>query len=150
MDLALRAPSAIAGPGAASPAAHPRGLIGVDSPEAQLSPITSPEAFEALLAGSPDLLCIRDLRGKLIRLNPSWSTLLGFPERHLHGAPMLNFVHPQDVWVTHDIMHGVSADRMVLGFSNRYRPLGGGCRRFEWTARRFGDHVFGMGRQIAG
>lgn len=146
----MRDITAIVGPGVASPASHPRGLIGVDRPEARLSPITSPDAFEALWQESQDLLCVRDLRGKLIRLNPSWSTMLGFPERHLHGAPLLDFVHPQDVWATHDVMHGVSGDQMVLGFSNRYRMLDGGHRRFEWTARRFGDYVFGIGCKIAG
>jgi PAS domain S-box-containing protein len=131
-------------------ASRAQGLIGVDAPEARLSPITSPEAFEALFGSVPDLLCVRDLRGKLIRLNPSWPTLLGFPLRDLHGAPLLDLVHPEDVWATHDIMHGVSDERMVLGFSNRYRMLDGGYRRFEWTARRFGDYVFGLGRQVAG
>jgi PAS domain S-box-containing protein len=124
-------------------------LISVDSPEARRSALTSLPAFERLFADSADLLCVRDLRGKLVRLNPAWSAQLGFSLQDLHGGPMLDFVHPQDVWSSHDVMHGVSYGRMVLGFSNRYRQRDGGYRRFEWTARRFGDHVFGLGRQIA-
>ena len=135
---------------AASPASWPPGLINVASPEAQASSITSPEAFEALFDETPHLLCVRDLRGKLLRLNPAWSTLLGFPLRDLQGMPLLDLVHPEDVWATHDIMHRVSDELMVLGFSNRYRLLGGGHRRFEWTARRFGDQVFGLGQAMLG
>jgi PAS domain S-box-containing protein len=141
-------PTPIARPAASPASLRAHGLIKVDSPEAGLSPITTPEAFEAMFVGSPDLLCVRDLRGKLIRLNPAWSTLLGFSLDALHGAPLLDLVHPEDVWATHDVMHGVSDERMVLGFSNRYRRLDGGYRRFEWTARQFGDYVFGLGRDV--
>jgi PAS domain S-box-containing protein len=144
----LRRPPGIIG-SAAAPAPRAQGLIPVDSPEARLSPIASREAFEAMFSGSPDLLCVRDLRGKLVRVNPAWSALLGFSLNDLQGAPMLDLVHPEDTWATHDIMNGVNAERMVLGFINRYRMLDGGYRRFEWTARRFGDQVFGLGRQIA-
>jgi PAS domain S-box-containing protein len=134
----------------ASPGSRPAGLISVDSPEAQAASITSPEAFEALFEEAPHLLCIRNLRGKLVRLNPAWSTLLGFSLRELQGMTLLDLVHPEDVWATHDIMHRVSEELMVLGFSNRYRLAGGGHRRFEWTARRFGDQVFGIGRATLG
>lgn len=134
----------------AAVASRPHGLISVSSPEAQACSIASPEAFEALFAETSDLLCVRDLRGKLLRLNPAWSNSLGFPLQDLQGASLLDLVHPQDVWATHDIMHRVSAELMVLGFSNRYRLAGGGHRRFEWTARRFGDQVFGLGRAMPG
>lgn len=127
-----------------------RGLIRVDSPEAERSPITSLEAFEALFARSPDLLVVRDLRGTLIRINSAWSTQLGFSLDVLRGAPMLDLVHPHDVWASHDVMQGVDDDHMVLGFINRYRTVEGRYRQFEWTARRFGDYVFGIGRQVAG
>lgn len=128
----------------------PRGLVSVSSPEAQASPISSPEAFEVLFADAPHLLCVRDLRGKLVRLNPAWSTILGFPLQDLRGSTLLDLVHPDDVWATHDIMHRVSAELMVVGFSNRYRHAAGGHRRFEWTARRFGDQIFGLGRAVVG
>lgn len=134
----------------ASPASRPAGLIGVASPEAKASPITSPEAFEALFDEAPHLLCVRDLRGKLVRLNPAWSMLLGFSLDELQGMTLLDLVHPEDVWATHDIMHRVSDELMVLGFSNRYRLASGGYRRFVWTARRFGDQVFGLGRAALG
>jgi len=143
----LRKPLGIVESAAAS---RPRGLISISSPEAQASPISSPEAFEVLFAEARDLLCVRDLRGKLLRLNPAWSTVLGFPLHDLHGATLLDLVHPDDVWATHDIMHRVSPELMVLGFSNRYRHAGGGHRRFEWTARRFGDQVFGLGQAVLG
>jgi PAS domain S-box-containing protein len=144
----LRKPLGIAG--SASTATRPRGLVSVSSPEAQASPISSPEAFEVLFAEAADLLCVRDLRGKLLRLNPAWSTTLGFSLHDLLGEPLLDLIHPEDVWATHDIMQKVSDDLMVLGFSNRYRHASGGHRRFEWTARQFGDRVFGLGRAVLG
>lgn len=143
-------PTPIFRPAAPPASSRGRGLIRVDSPEAERSPITSPEAFEALFAGSPDLLVVRDLRGKLIRINPAWSTQLGFSLEVLRGAPMLDLVHPDDVWASHDVMQGVDDAHMVLGFTNRYRTVDGRYRQFEWTARRFGDYVFGIGRQVAG
>jgi PAS domain S-box-containing protein len=94
------------------------------------------------------LLCIRDLRGRFVRLSHSWEANLGYALEDLEGVPLLDLVHPADVWLTHDRMDAVRAQRAAGLFINRYRCSDGGFRRLEWTAQLFGDQVFGIACDI--
>ncbi len=94
------------------------------------------------------LLCIRDLKGKLVKLSHSWEANLGFPLADLQGEPLLTLVHPADVWRTHDRMDAVRSERATGSFLNRYRCRDGRYRQLMWTARLFGDHVFGVALDI--
>ncbi|QUD88465.1 PAS domain-containing protein [Phenylobacterium montanum] len=94
------------------------------------------------------LLCIRDLRGRFVKLSQSWEANLDFRLSELQGAPLLRLVHPADVWATHDRMEAVRSGRGAGGFSNRYRRRSGGYRRLEWTSRLFGDLVYGVAHDV--
>ncbi|TVS16449.1 MAG: PAS domain-containing sensor histidine kinase [Gammaproteobacteria bacterium] len=45
---------------------------------------------------SPDLLCILDVDGRFLELNPAWEQTLGFPREELLVQPALDLVHPDD------------------------------------------------------
>ena len=49
---------------------------------------------------SLDMLCIRDLSGRFVRLNRAWETVLGYPLGELEGRPLLPLIHPGDVEAT--------------------------------------------------
>lgn len=109
---------------------------------------TQSRPTEAAEPKSRYLLCIRDLRGRLVKLSHSWETNLGFRLPDLEGVPLLKLVHPADIWLTHDRMEAVRGGRAAGGFSNRYRCRRGGYRQLEWTARLFGDQVFGVAHDV--
>jgi PAS domain S-box-containing protein len=104
--------------------------------------------FEARFEGTPELLCVRDLRGKFVRLSGAWTQVLGYPIEQLRGMSLLDLIHPGDVWATHDTMQAANRDEPVEGFVNRYRHRDGRYRQLEWTARLVGDHVFGVARDV--
>lgn len=116
--------------------------------ESQVSSTASPEEVEALFDNAVDLLCIRDLKGNFVRLSRAWTSTLGFAADEVRGRPMLSLVHPEDVWETHDVMGGIKSSGLVVGFTNRYRRRSGGHRQLIWTAKLFGDRVFGIGRIV--
>ena len=97
---------------------------------------------------SLDLLCIRDMNGRFVKVNQAWEQVLGYTAAELEGAPLLPLVHPDDVDRTHDVMERVRGEDEVLGFVNRYRHRDGSYRHLEWRARRAGDMVFGVARDV--
>jgi PAS domain S-box-containing protein len=97
---------------------------------------------------SLDLLCIRDMDFKFIKVNRAWEATLGYSAAELEGAPMLSLVHPDDIGDTSGHMVRMRSEDEVWGFVNRYRHRDGSYRHLEWRARRIGDRVFGAARDV--
>ena len=73
---------------------------------------------------SLDLLVIRDLEGRIVRVSRSWQTALGHSPEEMRGKILLNLVHPDDLAATLDSVVEVENRRPgdpVLGQINRYR-----------------------------
>jgi PAS domain S-box-containing protein len=97
---------------------------------------------------SLDMLCIRDLEGRFVKLSRAWESALGYPIETLEGAPLLPLIHPDDVAETRVHMTRASGAGEVFGFINRYRHRDGHYRQLEWRARRSGDLVFAVARDV--
>ncbi|MBC7166665.1 ATP-binding protein [Phenylobacterium sp.] len=116
--------------------------------------MTSPAAAQTLpdLAAffdvSLDMLCIRDAHFRFVRVNEAWTRTLGHRIDALEGARMLDFIHPEDLRHSEGRMIGIGPDGEIDGFINRYRHADGSYRSLEWRARRVGDYVFGVARDV--
>ena len=97
---------------------------------------------------SLDMLCIRDIAGRFVRVSPSWTTVLGWTAGELVGQPLLPLIHPDDVPATADLMKAIQSDGEIVGFVNRYRHRDGRYRQLEWRARLSGDQVFAVARDV--
>ena len=100
---------------------------------------------------SLDLLCIRDLAGRFVKLNRAWEAMLGYPLDQLEGRPLLPLVHPDDVEATLAHMERLNQQEPegeVIGFVNRYRHADGSYRQLEWRARRANARVFAVARDV--
>lgn len=82
---------------------------------------------------SPDLFCIADTNGMLVKVNPAWTKVLGWSESELLSTPFLKFVHPEDVDRTKMIMGEMAFDDIVR-FHNRYKERDGSYAILEWNA----------------
>jgi PAS domain S-box-containing protein len=96
---------------------------------------------------SLDMLCIRDMQGRFVKLNQAWETVLGYPVESLESKPLLPLIHPDDVAETKAYM-AKAEDGEVFGFINRYRHRDGHYCPLEWRARRSGDLVFAVARDV--
>ncbi|HYC97995.1 PAS domain-containing hybrid sensor histidine kinase/response regulator [Brevundimonas sp.] len=100
---------------------------------------------------SLDLLVIRELDGRVVRASPSWETILGHRPEEMEGRPLLRLLHPDDHAATMESVVEVEtrgpADP-VVGFINRYLHKDGGYRTLEWRARRVGDRIYGVARDV--
>ena len=100
---------------------------------------------------SLDLLVIRELDGRVVRVSPSWETLLGWRPEEVVGLPLLQLIHPDDYEATLGSVEEVEnrgPNDPVVGFINRYRHKQGHYRMLEWRARRVGDRIFGAARDV--
>lgn len=100
---------------------------------------------------SLDLLVIRDLHGVVLKASRSWQATLGHSPEEMEGQPLLRFVHPDDMPGTLNSVAEVEGRKQgdpVLGYVNRYRHKDGRYLTLEWRAQRFGDHVYGVARDV--
>jgi PAS domain S-box-containing protein len=97
---------------------------------------------------SLDMLCIRDMQGRFVKLSQAWETVLGYSIEALQDTPLLPLLHPDDVDATRAHMAQADATGEVRGFVNRYRHADGSYRQLEWRARRSGDLVFAVARDV--
>jgi PAS domain S-box-containing protein len=127
----------------AAPSADSAGAIG-----ALGEPIVDVGAFFDV---SLDLLVIRDLEGRVLKASASWFSKLGHRPEDMEGLPLLRLVHPDDMPGTLDSVQEVENRRdgdPVLGFINRYRHQDGSYRTLEWRARRSGERIYGVARDV--
>ncbi len=87
-----------------------------------------------------DLLATISLDDRFTLLNPAWEQLLGWSREELEGAPITEFMHPDDATQTLALLHAAeSRDAQLESFTNRYRHRDGSWRWLLWSARRDGD-----------
>jgi len=100
---------------------------------------------------SLDLLVIRELDGRVVKVSRSWQTALGYAPEEMRGALLMPLVHPDDLAGTLDSVREVENRRPgdpVLGQINRYRHKDGGYRTLEWRAQRFGNRIYAVARDV--
>lgn len=95
-----------------------------------------------------DLLCIADIEGHFLRLNPEWEKTLGYPLADLEGQHFLDLVHPDDVEVTLAALATLEQQHEVLNFENRYRCKDGSYRWIEWRSSSQGKLIYAAARDI--
>ena len=115
----------------------------------------SPEGADAQLATffdvSVDMLVIRELDGRVVKVSRSWQTALGYTPEEMRGALLMPLVHPEDLPGTLDSVVEVENRRPgdpVLGKINRYRHKDGHYRTLEWRAQRFKDRIYAVARDV--
>ncbi len=86
-------------------------------------------------AQSIDLLCIAGLDGYFKRLNPAWTTCLGWTLKDLKARPFFDLVHPSDREATRAEVGRLGAGVPTIMFENRYRHQDDSYRWLQWNAR---------------
>ncbi|MEG3896113.1 MULTISPECIES: PAS domain S-box protein [unclassified Microcoleus] len=99
---------------------------------------------------SLDLLCIIGFDGYFKRLNPAWSTVLGYSSAELFSKPMLEFVHPDDRKATAAEGTKLIAGTSSISFENRYICKDGSYKCLLWTASPFSEEglIYSVGHDI--
>ena len=113
--------------------------------EAQVAERTAER--DRLWETSPDLMVVAGFDGVFRRVNPAWTTLLGYAEEELIGHHFTEFVVGDD--------HREAAGALELAakggkprIENRYRHKDGTVRHISWVAAPAGDMAYATGRDV--
>lgn len=104
--------------------------------------------LERFFSIAPDMLCIVDMDGRFLELNPAWENTLGHPLAELKHARFMNYVHPDDHQATLDAIARLAKGESVLGFINRYRHRDGSYRHIEWRTAPLGQLLYAAARDV--
>jgi PAS domain S-box-containing protein len=105
---------------------------------------------------SPDLLHVSDPDGVLRRVNPAWTTILGYTAEELVGTRAVDLLHPDDVPAFTQALAQIGATGSATApgakttRENRVRHKQGGYRWFSWlsAAAPDGSAIYAAGRHI--
>jgi PAS domain S-box-containing protein len=84
---------------------------------------------------SRDLLGIAGLDGYFKMVNASFERVLGYSREELTSRPFIEFIHPDDVESSRDVLARLAAGENVIGFEIGLVCADGVVRRFEWNTR---------------
>ncbi|MBY6261249.1 PAS domain S-box protein [Azospirillum sp. 412522] len=97
---------------------------------------------------STDIMLVARFDGTITAVNPAWTSLLGWQEAELQGAPFLDFVHPDDHAATVAEVARLESGLTTLRFENRYRHRDGSYRWISWTAVPDDRFIHAVGRDV--
>ncbi len=85
---------------------------------------------------SLDMICIADInRATFLRVNSAFTKILGYTEEELLDRPFLDFIHPDDLVATQDIIEQkLKTGSRIINFDNRYRCKDGSYRWLSWVS----------------
>ncbi|SAK51313.1 sensor kinase/response regulator fusion protein [Caballeronia temeraria] len=99
---------------------------------------------------SEDLFYVASFEGALLRVSPSWTTVLGFDSQRLHSHTVMDLVHPDDARTAAAELGKLRANGVPVRYECRLNRSDGGWRSIAWTVsldprtRR----IHGVGRDV--
>ncbi len=97
-----------------------------------------------------DLFCIADNKGRFLKVNKGWESVLGYSFDDLKKSNFMDFVHPDDIESTLEAIERLPRQESVEGFINRLRCSDGSYRYLEWKSYPAGKLIYAAGRDITG
>lgn len=102
---------------------------------------------ERLWAASPDLLVLIDQTGSYRRVNPAWTTVLGYDPYELIGMSAMQLAHPDDIEASQEALTTAQTGKLPA-FSIRVRHKDAGYRWISWVAAPSDREIFCIGRDV--
>jgi PAS domain S-box-containing protein len=99
---------------------------------------------------SEDLLAIGDYQGRLLRVSPSWTRMLGHSMEDLLARPYHELVHPEDREGAARALRALRSSGGSVTYEGRMRRADGEWRWIAWTlsADTVRDSINGVGRDV--
>ncbi|HZZ10245.1 MAG TPA: response regulator [Paraburkholderia sp.] len=99
---------------------------------------------------SEDLLVVADLEGRLQRVSPSWSTVLGHDRQWLMSRDYFDLVHSDDIATVRNHLAELRRSGVPVRYENRFKRIDGTWRWVAWTLALDPDtaRIHGVGRDV--
>ncbi len=90
--------------------------------------------FQNFIQLSKDMVCIANVDCSFQKVNPAFSSVLGYTKEDLEGQPFVNFIHPEDLDKTYKEVEKLAKGEKTISFENRYRTKNGEYLVLSWNA----------------
>lgn len=90
--------------------------------------------LENLFNLSIDLICVAGMDGYFKKVNPAFTTILGWSMEELLSRPVFDFIHPDDVEATRAELAKLGMGEKTIGFEPRFRTTDGRYLLIRWMA----------------
>ncbi len=121
-------------------------------PSGRINTVSSEEELRNFLNMSHDLMSVCDAQGHFMRVNVTFSTVLGYGDDTLRRMTFLDIVHPDDKPQVRNtlsaLMYEDAAQNMPADFEARLVAEDGSVRWMEWRHKRSGDIIYSVGRDV--
>jgi len=99
-------------------------------------PILPEEELEQIFRMSIHCICIADINTThFLQVNPAFETILGYKPKELINKSFLDFIHPDDIQSTIDVVDtALKMGKKVIHFENRYRCKDGDYVWLDWVS----------------
>ena len=99
---------------------------------------------------SEDLLVVADVEGRLQRVSPSWSSMLGHNLHWLKSRSYADLVHPDDIGIVSMHLAELRRTGVPVRYENRFKRIDGTWRWVAWTLALDPDseRIHGVGRDV--
>lgn len=84
---------------------------------------------------SLDLHSIIHLDLYFVKLSPAWTKLLGYSEKELLSSSFLEFIHPDDIESTIEVIEKIAKEGSAVQFENRYLKKSGEIVYLSWNSQ---------------
>ena len=97
-----------------------------------------------------DLLVVADHDGRMLKINPYWTRLLGWSEGEILHGSHAEFIHPEDLGDVMDALERMRDGGLPVRYENRVRARDGRWRWISWTMspEPGGRRMTGVGRDV--
>lgn len=97
-----------------------------------------------------DILGVGNLDGYFLRINSSFSQILGFSPEDIYKVPFLEFVHPEDFATTAEALANAQKGQEKIFIENRYKCKDGSYKWIDWRVfvDKKEDRFFAVGRDM--
>ena len=107
-------------------------------------------ALDRFFQQSMNLHIIIDYDGTILKVNDTWTQVLGYQPSDMEGHVFFEFLHPDDIEITQQETRKLSEGQTTFYFENRYRHRHGGYRLLTWSAASDNDQrvIYGAAHDI--
>ncbi|HWQ30849.1 MAG TPA: PAS domain S-box protein, partial [Negativicutes bacterium] len=106
------------------------------------------EELEKFFELNPDLLCIADFNGNIIKINNACERILGYPVNELLKKSLLDLVITEDLKTAKEVLNRLCGGEKVLNYVNGCKCMDGSVRYIEWCSQPHNGIIYTTGRDI--
>ncbi len=116
--------------------------------KAELELIKKTERLESFFEILPGLFCIADLKGKFVRFNKAWESMLGYKQEEMMNLNYFDLVHPEDLKELYKEFEDCRSGERKMNLIIRCKSKKGDYCYISWNCHFEGSYFYAVAVNI--